>query len=698
MSLLSALSPSQTMIGNDAGWALGFYTEDSSGTLGTTAVARFSREGYYAEIDATLPGNLGAGVYRFTIEGLSDADHGKLEPTGAAKPTVVKLYLYWRDTNASVAGYLANLGGLTDLASGGGLVGAASSALASAGGADPLASALVAVLAIRRVTRQVGTRRYETVIEATERVHARLGRRLAGALTGTDRADAANQIATLGGIPIEVDPPAASSATSAAGGGPATGGASSSGGGAGGSSASGGATPSPAFTRPQGTSYRDALSAIASDYEQASGKYGLGQLLIRDGKLYVGVRQVPLGGGSDLVLDLAGGLIETQLLRSHPGDPNYDPESDTAPASRLQYQLTCKGRVDIKPGCVVAFDPPPSDSDSPLSSAISGALGATGVGGALVASLTGGATKTRAYVSSVHHRLGRRSGFSTVITCVALADAADQGWDAHSPGGSRAVSSDSGSHGASADPTLDAARAIRRTAETAVDQLQSAEVGEVRVVNASGTSEPPAQTETVWSGLTPPDGSDRQARRLPIQRDHPQALAGVPYASAFAWGNCGLILPRYPGTRVVMVHRNGQSSDPIDVGALWESGKGPQNAQAGDWWLALPTEAQDPDRLDDSATPENYSGKASNDLIDAAGNRTIEVTGMTIRVGSDALGAAGERPAAPSDSEALTIEHGDGQSRIVLKKGGEIEIHAKKITLATDGVTATIDASKLDVS
>jgi hypothetical protein len=147
-----------------------------------------------------------------------------------------------------------------------------------------------------------------------------------------------------------------------------------------------------------------------------------------------------------------------------------------------------------------------------------------------------------------------------------------------------------------------------------------------------------------------------------------------------------------------MVHRNGESGDPVDVGALWESGKGPQSAKAGDWWLALPTEAQHPERLDDSATPEDYTGKASNDLIDAAGNRTIEVTGMTIRVGADALKAAGERPKGADEQEALTIAHGDGQSRIVLKKGGEIEIHAKKITLAADGVTATLDASKLDVS
>jgi hypothetical protein len=672
MSLLGTLAPASTVsIGNAAGWALAFFKEkpapNPTGEIGEQ-VCRFSREGYNAEIDATLPHDLFPGLYQFTIEGLTDADHRLIQQDGLNRPTIVKLYLYWRDANATVTGYLASVGGITDLVSGGGLVGAAAGAL---GGAvpDPLASVLVAVLTIKRVTRQVGTRRYETLIEATERVHARLNNPLTGGLTAENREAAARRVAQLGAVPIQVYPAVA------------------------------GATPG--FSRPAGTLLREVLTDIASDYEAAGNKRGRGQLLIRDGKLYLGVRPIPLHG-ADIELDLAGGLIETKRIAQQPADPNHDANTDPPPPDRNQYQLTLKGRPDIKPGDVVKFEAPPETENGPitgsLGTALSGAIGGLGTGGALIASLTGTGPKTRAYVSSVRHRLGRRSSFSTVVTCLKIADSGDDGWDTHSPAGSRERTAGSGSQATSANPALDAARAVQRTASDVADRVYTAEVGEIRAVHPTGTSEPPGQTTKLWRGLAAPDGLDRQARRLPVRRDHPEALDGVPYATPFAWGKCGLILPRYPGTRVVMVHRNGQPSDPVDVGAVWESGTASANAQTGDWWLALPTEATHPDSLDDSATPDNYSGKASNDLTDAGGNRFIEVAGLTIRVGDSALKPAGDRPDPAQASESLTIEHGDGLSRIVLKKGGEIEIHAKKITLSTDGVTATLDASTLDVS
>jgi hypothetical protein len=685
MSLpVSLKAPAATSVGNAAGWALAFFEEETSGDVPTgklgKPIGRFSREGYYAEIEATLPGDLTGGLYKFTIEGLSDEDHRKIQGGSRklrALPTMaVKLYLYWRDANASVAGYLASVGGLTDLVSGGGLVGAGSTPPEG----EPLSSVLVAVLSVTSVDRQAGPRRYQTVIEATERAFAFLDRQLAVAGTAADRTKAAEEILKTAGIDNTIwpAPPKASSGPAAGGG-------------------SGVPTAAKALTWKKGETMAQVLVRIAKDLEAQTNKQGRGQLLIRKGALNVGVRKIPLEG-KPTPLDLGGGLVEAKLLRKVLRDPNFDSSSNKPAPTRNEYQLTLKGRGDLKPGDIVSFEPPPASVDASVTGTVVGVLSGALGGGSLVASLTGGGKTVSAYVSSVRHRLGRRVGFSTVVTCLGLVDDADDGWDEYSPGGSSDNSGDPGSQDPAAHPALDAARTLKSSVKDATAQLSTAEVGEVRATYPTKTADADAQTTKVWRGLTAPDGNSLQATRQEIQRETPEAVNGVPYLTPFAWGKCGLILPRYPGTRVVMVHRNGQAGDPVDVGATWAAGTASTKAQAGDWWLALPTEAPHPQSLGDTDKPDEYTGNASNDLIDAKGNRTIEVAGLTIRVGAAALKGAGERPRAPADSEALTIEHGDEQSKIVLKKGGAIEIHAKEITLATEGVTATLDSKKLDVS
>src|SRR4051812_22722980 len=99
-------------IGNDAGWALAFHRE-AGGTVAPKAELFISRDDYYAEIEATLPGDLSGGSYRFTVEGLTDHDHRAI--AGANGPTVVRLYLYWRDTASTAGGYVASALGLSDL-------------------------------------------------------------------------------------------------------------------------------------------------------------------------------------------------------------------------------------------------------------------------------------------------------------------------------------------------------------------------------------------------------------------------------------------------------------------------------------------------------------------------------------------------------------------------------------------------------
>jgi hypothetical protein len=230
--------------------------------------------------------------------------------------------------------------------------------------------------------------------------------------------------------------------------------------------------------------------------------------------------------------------------------------------------------------------------------------------------------------------------------------------------------------------------------------IEVADVAEVRTVRAQGTSEPPGQTTDVWKGLEPPDGRAGQARRLPIARSAAHEVKGVPYVTPFAWGeNCGLLLPRYPGTRVVLVHRLGEASDPVDAGAIWESGHMPTKGKPGDWWLILPAEVAQTDREKAGAEkPSAYTGKATNDLIDADGDRFIEVGRLTVRVGRDALKAAGERPAAGSTDNFVAIEHKDNKTHVLIKQDGTIEIHAEADLKLSATKSITLTADKVDVS
>jgi hypothetical protein len=300
----------------------------------------------------------------------------------------------------------------------------------------------------------------------------------------------------------------------------------------------------------------------------------------------------------------------------------------------------------------------------------------------------------RLYVQSVQHRLGRASAFATVLTGVEVTGSEDA-WDSHTPISGSPVLTET--LGASANPETEAARAVLRAARRDADSASLTEVGEVRSMTTSGSAEPPAQTLTVWRGLQPGDGRSGQARRLPVQRPSPGPAAGVPYATPFAWGRCGLVLPRYPGTRVVVTHQGGRRDDAIDVGAVWESGHGP-DSQAGDWWLSLPVGVPEQQRstLADDAVPAEHTGAVTNDLTDADGNRVIEVGELTVRVGRDTLGKAGTRPPR-GEEDGVTIEHSSG-AKIVMKQDGTVLIEAAKNLELKAGGDIKLEATNVKVS
>jgi hypothetical protein len=151
--------------------------------------------------------------------------------------------------------------------------------------------------------------------------------------------------------------------------------------------------------------------------------------------------------------------------------------------------------------------------------------------------------------------------------------------------------------------------------------------------------------------------------------------------------------------RIAMSYRNGQQDDALDIGALWQSGHGPVS-QPGDWWLSLPADLPTSKRasIGDNDTPQDYTGKVSQDLIDADGNRCIEVGELTVRVGKEQLRAAGTRPPDPSERGNVTIEHAKGGAKLVIKQDGSIEIVGKSITLDAGTGNINLKANKVAVS
>ena len=178
-----------------------------------------------------------------------------------------------------------------------------------------------------------------------------------------------------------------------------------------------------------------------------------------------------------------------------------------------------------------------------------------------------------------------------------------------------------------------------------------------------------------------------------VDGDAKSVALGVPYLTPFAFGKCGLVLPRYPKTRVLLAYRKGDPNDPIDLGALWQSGHVPTGAAMGDWWLSLPAKL-DGDPLasaDDSETSsdhDKYSGKISQDLIDAAGRRAIDVATLRIRAGSDTLNDVGTKITPAPDGSALVIEHtkNGNTASITIKDDASIEMSSStKITFTSQG-------------
>jgi hypothetical protein len=404
------LSPSDLMdkalIGNDAGYLLSFFGELPDGQIADKPpfeVKPFEvgRDEYYGEIRATLPAGLEGGAYSFVIEGMTDEHYRKISQK---QLPVIKLFLFWRDTNASFLGLMKNIASLTDTF---GQVKADQ---------KEIKESLVAVLSIVSVSRKAGSRRYETTIEARERVYDRLDRiPLFSEFSAADPIDAAKKLVEARKIEVRTYPitPGETQAQENEG------------------------TEAPQFE--EGASLLETLSQLGRLMEQYGhpNRYGRGMYLIRNGALHIGERKFPVegeppGGGKIKPLTLAGGLIEVESLAPLVTDPNFVTKSSffLEPPTRAQFKLTLKGRPDIKPGDVVKFDPPELELEKTLGSRF-GSIGDL-VGGPLLPDLGRVSDKAvNLYVNSVEHKLGRTTGFVTTVTGVVFQGENDV-WDTHS--------------------------------------------------------------------------------------------------------------------------------------------------------------------------------------------------------------------------------------------------------------------------
>lgn len=616
-------------VGAHAGWLLDFKAHPDV----PFSVLKISSSDYYASIEAQMPHGLDGGNYNFVIHGLTNEDYAELYKFDRQQSLAIKLHLYWKDRGA--LGYFVDLAGLAD----------------SLQGENPPEGSLVAVLRVTALKRQAGSRGYEVVIEAREWVYEKLLEKVDAPGLEDDPLLAAATVVRNRGVKSK---PSLEEAKPAAG----------------------------SKVHHQERSWKKdepaikILARLGEAMEKQQKRFGLGMYLIRDGTLKMGPGPDRLPTETKpIILTPEDGLIQIERREQEPEDPRREGSK-----KRESFELTLRGRPDIKPGDVVQFQKPPEETDD-AGTPVNFTLG--------VLDIIKPGADTWMYVRGVTHRFSRERGFVTVLrgVHVPILRPSEEFWFKREAPKASEEMEETRSIDSSPDGFLAGVLKTlfgKRQEPVDVAQVRAAHVREANIPN---------QTEKVRRGLAEHDGDRYAATRLAF--DEGGALFNAAsYATPFAWGKFGLVLPRYPGMRVLLAHRGGDHDDPIDVGALWESGAAP-GSQPGDYWLTLPAAIAQKDReqVADDQKPNDPGGKATNDLIDADGNRVIEVGKLTVHVGVDKLQPAGTRPAVANDH--VSIEHASG-SKIVIDQDGNITIESKKkLTIAADE-TITID-SKQDV-
>jgi hypothetical protein len=656
LGILGAPGPDVTP-GTMPAWAL-VFSEDTAKPNKKPPVT-VSSYTYDGSVTATLPAKLAGGRYEVIVEGLSDDDY-RLIRLPAGNRLMADLHLWWRDTGSGILADLTRASGAGDLL--------------GQGGETPPANSLVAVIRVDTLRRQAGERRYDTFIAGREVVMARLGQsRVLGGLCYESLDAAARAVARDAGVPVVTYglkqlTPAANE-------------------------------KSFADVRP-GTAL-EAVEVLQSQAAASLKRQGLSAAVIRDGTLHLGLWTAGDAGTAPLsvrrVLEESGGLLA--VTRGTDTGVPEEVSASAAPEVRASVTATCLGRPDIKPGDIVGIPLPPEDFPK-LTPAAGAGLPVLSDVAALFGSAPNLTSPSPCIVTGVTHRLSARQGFFTVVQASVLRDEKDDGWDPVPPKREDTEAERHSVRGSlPADQATGAAGAVWSVASAAVRRNRGLDllVGQVRAHAASQQGDPPDQTSSdVWYSTAPDDGRPAAVRRQHVTPERHGELLQVPVVSPFAFGGYGLVLPRYPGQRLLLADKGG-GRDVVDIGGVWEDGIVPP-AESGDWWLVLPISVPTADLLPQQEASPPDTGKASHDLIGADGRRLIEVSGLTLRVTDQPTDCA-TRPD-PGDTGAVVLEKvKEGKTtRIVLRDDGSIEITGTGISLDAGTGDITLKAANVKVS
>ena len=653
---LGAGSPSRDVTpGTLPTWAVVFFDD----LAGRSPRLTITGDTYDGSVTATLPADLSGGRYEVIVEGLTDEDYQRIRhPAGQSLNAAI--HLWWKDSGSGVLADLTRAAGLSDL------LGGTTQA--------PPAGSLVAVIRVDTLRREAGERRYNTIISGRELVLARLGEAKVRGLCYESLEAAAQGIARDAGLQVVTH--GLKSLTPAA--------------------------DEKSFADIRPGSALDALRTVRNQAAASLGRQGLSAAVVRDGVLHVGLWTATDAGtarlGVERVVDTTSGLLA--VTRGADADVPA-PESADQPGAkpRATVTATCLGRPDVKPGDIVKMPLPPEDFPQ---------LASTGRGlpllndlADLVGSRSDATPGQPCLVTGVTHRLSVRQGFVTVVRASALRDDKDDGWDPVPPPRHDDVHAEQESVRGSvpADQASGAAGAVRGVARAVTRGSRALRflVGQIRAHPAEPGGGSPAQTSSdLWYSTAPDDGQPAAVRRLPVTPDDHGELRQVPVVTPFAYGGYGLVLPRYPGERVLLADTGG-GRDVVDLGSVWDDGVTPP-AEPGDWWLVLPVSIPTDDLpATENAAPPS-SGDASHDLIDADGRRVVEVSGLRLRV-ADIPRQCTERPD-PGEVGVVLLENTkDGKAaRIVLHNDGTIAITGTGITLDAGDGDITLKAADVKVS
>lgn len=182
---------------------------------------------------------------------------------------------------------------------------------------------------------------------------------------------------------------------------------------------------------------------------------------------------------------------------------------------------------------------------------------------------------------------------------------------------------------------------------------------------------------------------DAPAPNVPIRAEPlptPTQLVDKPYLTPFAFGGTGLVIPHYPGVRVLHLNYGNDERNAVVAGCVWKDGQEPAS-HPGDWWLTLPTGVTTAESSNDPAAVSTPSGKVSSDLIDGRGVRTIGVRALHIGIGQQKMPDVGSRPPdATVDELVITSEKGnakirfDADGNIEISTSADIKFTARKVT------------------